>query len=82
MMPLKINNPYFRCKIKAFLTMNRIIILCIVLMLMNACSIFHRTPKNGCPTNGKNVDAGRLAAGDPKAIKDAQKAPKFKLNKY
>jgi len=43
---------------------------------MASCSLFK--PKYGCPTNGKNVDAGKLANGDPEAEKAARKAKKFK----
>ncbi|WP_207495385.1 hypothetical protein [Aridibaculum aurantiacum] len=32
----------------------------------------------GCPTNGKNVGAERLLSGDPKALKAAKKAKKFR----
>ena len=35
-------------------------------------------PKYGCPTNGKNVGAEKLANGDPEAEKAARKAKKFK----
>jgi hypothetical protein len=62
--------------------MKKPILFFCVAIAVSACSIFHHTPKNGCPTNGKNVDAGKLAAGDPKAMKDAKKAPKFKEGKF
>lgn len=42
-----------------------------------SCSVFKST-KSGCPTNGKNVGAEKLASGDPKAAKAAKKAGKFK----
>lgn len=32
----------------------------------------------GCPTNGKNVGAEKLLSGDPKSVKAARKAGKFK----
>lgn len=32
----------------------------------------------GCPTNGKNVGAEKLLSGDPKSIKAAKKAKKFR----
>ena len=35
-------------------------------------------PKYGCPTNGKNIGAEKLAAGDPDAERAARKAKKFK----
>jgi hypothetical protein len=46
------------------------------LTAMTSCSLFK--PKYGCPTNGKNVDAGKLANGDPEAEKAARKAKKFR----
>ena len=33
----------------------------------------------GCRGNGKNVGAEKLMSGDPKAMKDAKRAGKFKL---
>ncbi len=42
-----------------------------------ACS-----PGKGCPSNGKNIGAERLASGDPKAVKAARKAGKFKQGKF
>ena len=32
----------------------------------------------GCPTNGKNIGAEKLLSGDPKAMKAAKKAKKFR----
>lgn len=32
----------------------------------------------GCPSNGRNVGAERILSGDPKALKDAKKAGKFR----
>lgn len=55
---------------KGFVAIAGICLLC-------SCSIF-KSNKTGCPTNGKNVGAEKLAAGDPKAMKDAKKAGKFK----
>lgn len=34
--------------------------------------------KSGCPSNGKNIGAERIASGDPKAIQSAKRAKKFK----
>jgi hypothetical protein len=51
-----------------------------VVVLMSSCgmlsNMFKR--KTGCPTNGKNIGAEKLASGDPKAEKAARKAKKFK----
>lgn len=48
------------------------------LTLFASCSLFRSKTKYGCPTNGKNVGAEKLASGDPDAIKAAKKAKKFK----
>lgn len=58
---------------KNFLTI--VALICLMTMTVS-CSLFK--PKYGCPSNGKNVDAGKLANGDPDAIKAAKKAKKFK----
>lgn len=50
-------------------------------LFLTSCGLFNHANRNGCPSNGKNVDAGKLAAGDPKAMKAASKAPKFKADK-
>ncbi len=51
-----------------------------VMVLLSSCgmlsNVFKR--KTGCPTNGKNIGAEKLASGDPKAEKAARKAKKFK----
>lgn len=49
-------------------------------LLLSSCSVWNRMfpPKYGCPSNGKNVDAGKLANGDPEATKAAKKAKKFR----
>ena len=53
-----------------------IIVLICFLSTLASCSLFK--PKYGCPTNGKNIGAEKLAAGDPAAEKAARKAKKFK----
>ncbi|UAY51687.1 hypothetical protein [Ferruginibacter albus] len=52
-----------------------IIAVCVSLV-MTSCSVFHKD-QYGCPSNGRNVGAEKIASGDPKAIKASQKA-KFK----
>ena len=47
-----------------------------LMMAVTSCNMFK--PKYGCPTNGKNIGAEKLAAGDPAAEKAARKAKKFK----
>ena len=36
--------------------------------------IFHKKEKYGCPTDGRNVGAEKIASGDEKAIKASNKA--------
>nr|WP_294905110.1 hypothetical protein [uncultured Lacibacter sp.] len=36
----------------------------ILLSFITSCNVFKRTPKEGCPTNGKNVGAERLLGGE------------------
>jgi len=57
--------------------MKKFILGFIVLAMMNSCFIFKKKEKYGCPTNGRNIGAERLAAGDEKAIK-AEKKAKYK----
>ena len=62
-------------------------------LLFSSCSVFHsignalssvthvfskKHPKEGCPSNGKNVGAEKILSGDPKAMKDVKKAKKFR----
>ena len=58
--------------------MRLILLLFIVVSAITSCS----TPKTGCPSNGKNVDAKKLAEGDPATIKLWKSAPKFRMNKF
>ena len=52
---------------------------CLVLLL-SSCHMISNLfkPKYGCPSNGKNVGAEKIASGDPAALKSAKKAKKFK----
>ena len=52
--------------------------LAIGLTTLSSCSLFRKNVKYGCPTNGKNIGAEKLASGDPAAMKAARKAKKFK----
>lgn len=47
-----------------------------IVLGLTSCSMFK--PKYGCPTNGKNIGAEKLASGDPDAEKAARKAKKFR----
>ena len=53
-----------------------LILLVCFLSVLSSCNMFK--PKYGCPTNGKNIGAEKLASGDPAAEKAARKAKKFR----
>ena len=55
----------------------RILSIAVPLIFILASSNLFK-PKYGCPTNGKNIGAEKLANGDPDAAKAAKKAKKFK----
>ncbi len=58
--------------------MKKIILSFVLFAFLTSCSIF-KSNKTGCPVNGRAVGAEKLASGDPKAVKEARKAPKFKF---
>ncbi len=58
--------------------MKRIIVGLVCIWIFSGCSVFRKNEKYGCPTNGKNVGAEKIASGDKDAIKAARKAKKFK----
>ncbi len=51
-----------------------------VMFLLSSCRVWSSIfkPKYGCPSNGKNVGAEKIVSGDPKALKSAKKAKKFR----
>ena len=53
-----------------------VLVLLSFMFVLSSCSMFKQ--KTGCPTNGKNIGAEKLAAGDPSAEKAARKAKKFR----
>ena len=57
--------------------MKKIILSALVISLFSGCFIFQKKEKYGCPSNGRNIGAEKIAAGDAKAIKANNKA-KFK----
>ena len=57
--------------------MKKIILSFILIAFLTSCSLF-KSSKTGCPANGRAVGAEKLASGDPKAVKEARKAPKFR----
>jgi len=64
--------------------MKKILLLLICAsFLLSGCfisRIFTKKEKYGCPTNGRNVGAEKILAGDEKAIK-AEKKAKYKGGK-
>jgi hypothetical protein len=57
---------------------NLLVLIGLACYLVLACSCNLFKPKYGCPTNGKNIGAEKLASGDPEAEKAARKAKKFR----
>ena len=60
-----------------------LLILTCAAFLLSGCfisRIFHKKDKYGCPTNGRNIGAEKLASGDKKAIA-AEKKAKYKGGK-
>lgn len=57
--------------------LSKLLVMLAVLVLLSSCGIF-RSKKTGCPSDGKNIGAEKLASGDPAAEKAARKAKKFK----
>lgn len=55
--------------------MKKILYAFVIVAFFSGCSMFKS--KYGCPTNGKNVGAEKIASGDKKAIRAASKAKKF-----
>jgi len=61
--------------------MRKIIFLLMITYLLSGCSLFRKNVKYGCPTDGRNVGAEKIASGDPKSLKAASKA-KWKGRKF
>jgi hypothetical protein len=57
--------------------MKKFIIAFLLVSFFSSCFIFQKKEKYGCPSNGRNIGAEKIAAGDAKAIKANNKA-KFK----
>jgi hypothetical protein len=51
-----------------------------VIVLLSSCAIFQKKEKYGCPTSGAAVGAEKIASGDPKALRAANKS-KYKGGK-
>ena len=59
--------------------MKKALLFLFIATTMSSCFIFKKKEKYGCPTNGRNIGAEKIAAGDEKAIKASNKA-KFRGN--
>lgn len=59
--------------------MKKILVAVTCLYFLSACSLFKKSEKKGCPTDGRNVGAEKLLSGDEKASKASKKA-KFRGN--
>jgi len=60
--------------------MKKIFAITIGMYLLSSCAVFKKTEKYGCPSNGRNIGAEKLAAGDEKAMKANSKS-KYKGGK-
>ena len=47
------------------------LVLFLVSFMVSGCNVFKRTPKEGCPSNGKNVGAEKILSGEK--VKRAKK---------
>lgn len=54
--------------------MKKIIVAFTLLCFLSGCFVFQKKDKYGCPTNGRNIGAEKIAAGDPAALKANSKA--------
>jgi len=59
--------------------MKKALLFLFIATAMSSCFIFKKKEKYGCPTNGRNIGAEKIAAGDEKAIRASNKA-KFRGN--
>lgn len=54
--------------------MKKILVAVACISLLSGCFIFQKKDKYGCPTDGRNIGAEKLASGDEKAMKASEKA--------
>ncbi len=59
--------------------MKKIIIAIVCISMLSACSLFKKSQKTGCGSNGRNVGAEKILSSDPKDMKDAKAAGKAKF---
>ncbi len=61
--------------------MKKIILGFVVLSMLSSCFIFRKKEKYGCPSDGRNIGAEKIAAGDEKAPKGIPPPIAFPNNK-
>lgn len=54
--------------------MKKFLVIIACMGFLSGCFVFQKKDKYGCPTNGRNVGAEKIASGDPAAIKASSKA--------
>jgi hypothetical protein len=54
--------------------MKKFLVFFICVSFLCSCSLFRKSEKLGCKSDGRNIGAEKLAAGDPKAMKASSKA--------
>jgi hypothetical protein len=54
--------------------MKKIVVAFICISLLSGCFIFKKKVKYGCPSDGRNIGAEKLAADDKKSVKASAKA--------
>ena len=54
--------------------MKKIIVALVCISYLSGCFVFQKKDKYGCPTDGRNIGAEKIAAGDEKAMKASEKA--------
>ena len=54
--------------------MKKVIVAFVCISFLSGCFVFKKKDKYGCPSNGRNIGAEKLAAGDTKALKASSKA--------
>ncbi len=57
--------------------MKKVLLAAACVAFFAGCSLFRKSEKYGCPTNGKNVGAEKILSGDQKSLKAVKKAKKF-----
>ncbi|MEP7107463.1 MAG: hypothetical protein ABI760_05760 [Ferruginibacter sp.] len=54
--------------------MKKLIVAFACISFLCGCLVFKKKDKYGCPVNGRNVGAEKIASGDEKALKASNKA--------